>query len=276
MSHRSQNIDPIATGATYAKCCTSQIKFALSSLNGGLSTRSQAARGNYRAVVFSTEGRSIFLPEAKAAIQQGKINCDFLQSPFDMYRATEAPPKSKHGLTKWVTDRGESCLEMFHRLLAHFANMDMRASLADALGLAGTARFNMRMRLKMKRQADLPEENGRIPAFFRDEPIFFNHSNLHAINARARSCGSQQDRHTKLEILGEDNGERFFSEYLIQQRERRQSSGWISTARSSKRCQCPMCAENPIPLPMSKMHHLILTSMQQEQHTQRQLQSRRQ
>jgi hypothetical protein len=65
-----------------------------------------------------------------------------------MYKQIEATPCSKHELCKWVAEKGESSLEKFHHLLAHFANQGMRRELPDSLGLWGTARYNLKLDLK--------------------------------------------------------------------------------------------------------------------------------
>jgi hypothetical protein len=55
-----------------------------------------------------------------------------------MYKQLEATPFSKHGLCKWIAEKGESSLESFHHLLAHFANMGMRRALDFGALLATT------------------------------------------------------------------------------------------------------------------------------------------
>jgi hypothetical protein len=63
-----------------------------------------------------------------------------------MYKKIEAAPFSKRGLCKWIVEKGESSLEAFHHLLAHFANMGMCRILLDSLGLGGTAaRYNLKL-----------------------------------------------------------------------------------------------------------------------------------
>jgi hypothetical protein len=91
-----------------------------------------------------------------------------------------------------------------------------------------------------------PEENGFLLSSYQDIPCFYDHSALAVINARARQCGSIADRHTGLKVLPKDNGEEFFSEYLLSQRERNKVSPKHET---NSRCQCNKCAANPVPLP---------------------------
>jgi hypothetical protein len=153
-------------------------------------------------------GKSLFTSEARDAVENAKISCAFLPDHHDMYRAIPASPNSTHGLTTWISERGESSLENFHGLVAHFGNNGMRASLCDALNLAGTARYNLKLILKMTPPEELPPDIGleKIPSHFRDDPTFWNHSNLAVINLRARRCG-HCDVHTCLRQLPEDNGE---------------------------------------------------------------------
>jgi hypothetical protein len=98
-------------------------------------------------------------------------------------------PFSKHGLCKWIAEKGELLLKSFHHLLAHFANMGMCHALADSLGLWGTARYNLKLDWKWTATSDRPEENGFLLSSYRDIPCFYDHSPLAVINARARRCG---------------------------------------------------------------------------------------
>jgi hypothetical protein len=192
-------------------------------------------------------GYSVFLPGARDAFRNGLETVKHVPdaSP-DMYKKIEATPFSKHGLCKWIAEKGESSLEKFHHLLAHFANMGMRRILSDSLGLRGTARYNLKLDWKWTAISERPKENGFLLSCFRDIPCFYDHSALAVINARARRCGSMRDRHTGLNVLPKDNGEEFFSEYLLAQRERNKVFGQHAT---NSRCQCNKCAANPVPLP---------------------------
>jgi hypothetical protein len=165
-------------------------------------------------------GHSVFLPGARDAFRNGLGTLKHIPNVFpNMYKQLEATPFSKHGLCKWIAEKGESSLESFHHLLAHFANMGMCRQLADSLGLRGTARYNLKLDWKWTAISERPKENGFILSCFRDIPCFYDHSALAEINARARQCGSMRDRHTALKVLPQDNGEEFFSDYLFAQRE---------------------------------------------------------
>jgi hypothetical protein len=135
-----------------------------------------------------------------------------------MSKQIEATPFLKHGLCKkWVAKKGESSLEKFHHLLAHFANQGMCCELSDSVGLWGTARYNLKLDWKGTAISERPEENGSISSCFRDTPCFYDHSVLAEINSRARQCGCMHDWHTGLKVLPKDNGEQFLSEYLFAQ-----------------------------------------------------------
>ena len=104
-------------------------------------------------------------------------------------------------------------LEMYHIMLAMFANNGMSEDLCDLLSLHGTARFNHRLRHKRCVNQLSVEEQERIPVEFRDVPRFCDHSALAALNARCTKLGLTT-HFSNLTTLCKDNGERFFSEYL--------------------------------------------------------------
>jgi hypothetical protein len=193
-------------------------------------------------------GLSLFMPGARAALHAGYESAAYLADLLDnMYNRLEPTPFSKHGLSKWVAVRGESSLEKFHHLLAHFGNMGMRRELADSLGYRGTCRYNSKLEWKWTPLADRPEEIGDVPSRFREYPCFYDHSALSENNSRAQRCGSPDVvRHTQVKLLKPDNGEVFFSEYLLQQRQRKKD---FETHSTNSRCQCNLCANNAVPLP---------------------------
>lgn len=75
--------------------------------------------------------------------------------------------------------------------------------------------------------------------------MFWNHFELQEINRAAARHGAAEPRHVNLRIPNEDNGEKFFGAYLMDQRRRNRT---YPKHRSSKRCQCCQCAANPVPL----------------------------
>jgi hypothetical protein len=192
-------------------------------------------------------GLSMFMPGARAALHAGYESAKYIADVLgNMYNKLEPTPFSKHGISKWVAIRGESSLEKFHHLLAHFGNMGMRRELADSLGFRGTCRYNLKLEWKWAALADRPEEIGDVPSRFRELPCFYDHSALAENNLRAQRCGSPLVRHTKVKLPKPDNGEVFFSEYLLQQRQRNKN---VAKHATNSRCQCHLCAQNAVPLP---------------------------
>ena len=89
------------------------------------------------------KGVPLFTPDTRTAVENCKLKAEYLADPLpleEMYDKIPPNPNSKHGLTEYLSKRGESKLEAFHDRFAHFANCGMRDSLADNLNLAGTAR----------------------------------------------------------------------------------------------------------------------------------------
>jgi len=138
-----------------------------------------------------------------------------------MYDTIKPSPNASHQLNKCLSRRGESCLESFHNMLAHFVNCGMRATLADNLNLTGTARYNLAIRHKWRLiSLSLTHENPerkKIPAAFESLVSFFNHSELACANQIAKDAGASNSNlpFQNIEPLPPDNGERFFSEYLL-------------------------------------------------------------
>jgi len=95
----------------------------------------------------------LFTPETKDNWMCCKDKAEHLQGPIpleEMYHTTPPNPNSSHQLNECLSRRGESSLESFHGILAHFANCGMRNSLADNLNLTGTARFDLGTRNKLR------------------------------------------------------------------------------------------------------------------------------
>ena len=168
----------------------------------------------------------LFTADTKPAIENCKEKAQCLSDPLPldkMYDMILPNPNSSHQLTECLSLRGESKLEAFHDRFAHFANCGMRASLADNLNLAGTARYNLSIRHKrsMVSNSQNPNENPlskpeyrkKIPAGFDAIVPHFNHSELWYVNNLASAVGCCVP-FPFAEVLPEDNGERFFSEYI--------------------------------------------------------------
>ena len=159
---------------------------------------------------------SLFTQETKDAMKNCRDKAQYLQDPLpleEMYYAIKPNPNSAHGLTEYLSRRGESTLESFHLLLAHFGNCGMRSTLADNLNLTGTARYNLAIRQKLRLNERNEPRRSKMPAAWETVVAFFNHSELRWVNDLAVDAGCPP-LFEDVERLGEDNGERFFSEYL--------------------------------------------------------------
>jgi len=182
----------------------------------------------------------LFTPETRDNWLNCKEKAEYLQDPLpldEMYFVIPPSPNSAHNLNEYLSRRGESSLESFHCLLAHFANCGMRDSLADNLNLTGTARFNLGIRTKMRiASATTTEERKKLPGVWESVVPYFNHSELAWVNSLSRECGIENKMPFPFtEKLGEDTGERFFSEYIR----------WIKSTKPSvdlnDMCLCTAC-----------------------------------
>jgi len=137
--------------------------------------------------------KPLFTPETKIALENCKEKCIHLQDPLsieEMYDVIRPNPNSPHGLKQYLSRRGESNLESFHLMLAHFGNTGMRESLADNLNLTGTARHNLHIRHKLQ-ISRLTDENTRAvtPAGWETTLPYFNNSELQWVNRSAQQAG---------------------------------------------------------------------------------------
>ena len=132
-------------------------------------------------------------------------------------------------------------LEKAHHALANFANGGMRRKLADALGLAGIAIYNLLIRFRLQVQRMNPIERDKIPSGFRSMPAHLNHSRLAVVNKLAREWGLSVDVHKDVKLLGGDNGERFLSVYHVENEKRKKHILYLKNGR----CTCELCAGAP-------------------------------
>lgn len=157
-----------------------------------------------------------------------------------LYIQLEPGSMSKTHLPIFVGRRGaESKVEKGHHAIAHFANGGMRCSLADFLGMAGIALYNLKIRYRLKMGMLDPRERKKIPTALHGAPHFTNHLRMSLNNTLAREAGLTLDVHTYVEILQQDNGERFFSEYLFEQSERIECG--VRYHKETNRCLCNNC-----------------------------------
>ena len=187
--------------------------------------------------------QSLFTAETHQAIENCKNKAEFLSDPLPtkkMYLEIKAHPNSKHGLSEFVSYRGESKLESWHDNLAHFGNGGMNEALSDVLNLCGTARYNKKIRQNV-RLANLnsQQRNKNMPAAWEGVVSHWNHCELAFINKLAVRCGAKKP-FDYVEDLPDDNGERFFSEYLSIQTEIQQQ--WPLQFFHNDHCPCNGCS----------------------------------
>ena len=106
------------------------------------SDSSRPARGRKDPIT----GDTLFTSDTKGTVEECKKKSIHLQDPLpldQMYNVIQPSPNAPHQLKEYLSRRGESCLESFHLMLAHFGNCGMLTSLADNLNLTGTARHNL-------------------------------------------------------------------------------------------------------------------------------------
>ena len=192
-------------------------------------------------------GKLLFTPETRVTVTEQMKHAGQIQDACDLdqiYLTIPPTSSTRHGLPEYVSLRCESKLEGFHHPLANFANTAMRASLCDNLNLIGTSRYNVKIRHRLVIASD-PESRPNITAYWANYPAFTNHSELAYVNGLAEATGYPRQPFQHVRPLPEDNGERFFSEYLVQQRERAKK---YTPSPLNDRCQCPSCGTNTIPL----------------------------
>jgi len=161
-------------------------------------------------------GETLFTPETKVAVINCKEKCQYLQDPLplnEMYDVIRSNPNSPHGLVEYLSRRGESNLESFHLMLAHFGNTGMRESLVDNLNLTGACRYNLNVRNKLRLATEDAATRIKIPAGWETVISYTNHTELRFINSLARRASVMDVPFPNTESLPDDNGERFFSEY---------------------------------------------------------------
>ena len=109
--------------------------------------------------------------------------------------ATMKSKKDKAYLCMLAHEGAESKLEKAHHAIAHFANTGMRHTLADYLGMAGLALYNLRICYRHK-VAELPAaKRALIPTAFQNAPAFTNHLRLSRNNSLGRQAGLDVDEY---------------------------------------------------------------------------------
>jgi hypothetical protein len=120
----------------------------------------------------------------------------------------------------------------------------MRASLCDNLNLRGTAGFNVTIRHRLE-MAEIAAKDmasrPNIPSFWLNYPSHKNHCELVHANELAAAGRYPEVPFPSARPLPPDNGERFYSEYFIEETERQQS---IAGHPLNDRCHCTKCGNN--------------------------------
>jgi hypothetical protein len=188
----------------------------------------------------------LFTPETRGAVLEQKKNAGVIQDKLslcDMYREVRPTKATKHGLSEYISLRCESKLERFHADLANFANGGMRMSLCDNINLMGTARYNVRIRHKFRIAEQDPSINKNIGSHWLNQPETYNHCELEYIQKLSKEAGLPEVPFKYARPLPDDNGERFFGLYWVQEIARRKK---YKESNLNDRCWCPSCGCNPI------------------------------
>ena len=142
----------------------------------------------------------------------------------------------KHSLVAYICTRGEK-VEILHTVQAHFANGNMKAEGAEDLSLEGTARFATKQEAK---RAFLKQE--RTTDVVLDFAPWLEDEGNEMAAAAGRSLPYPDAKEP-----GPDNGEVFYHEAWLKQREREKTPEWIAAFRSTgprpTRCPCLPCLE---------------------------------
>lgn len=190
------------------------------------------------------QGRSLFNKKTEEVIREqcGKVQYASDPKDFEMYQRIPPSRNSTHQLSTYQSMRPESALEKNNEFLAHYANVGMRPTLADALTIGGIANHNVKKRHKYKRNQRLlagEDWEADIPLHFADEPKYWNHSQLKALNDSAARKGLSKVFLDVDYLNDKDNGEKFGSEYFVGQEKRNQTCGWNE---ETSLCNCSECA----------------------------------
>jgi hypothetical protein len=187
-----------------------------------------------------SKGMSVFTPRSEKAIleQCKKVHHSNDPDDIDMYTEIAPTKNSKHGLSKWMSNRPEPALEKYHEILQHFANTGTNSELADTLNFEGTAEWNIKCRWKqLMNQENLEGITRLIPVHFEDQPRFWDHSLLQTLNIQAASKG-MKPLFNFVTKCKPDNGEEFLSAYHRQQIVRNRQK---KTNPKTKLCTCLDC-----------------------------------
>ena len=190
-------------------------------------------------------GRYVFTADTFPATKEQMTKIKYILDPRDIsiYIEVKAREGSKHGLSKWLSNRPESSLEKFHESLAHFANTGSGQKLADALLYRGTAEYNLMQRHKFEKRQDNLKGllDNWMPKRLDLVPLFLDHSHLHLVNQMSVARGNQI-LFDKVRVPKENNGESFLFNYLEEQVARQSVNPYLTQSRNScSLCCCDEC-----------------------------------
>jgi hypothetical protein len=194
------------------------------------------------------DGRPLFTRDTEKASKEQESKVQFITDhpAMNPYREIPPGPRSKHGLSTWLSKRPESHLENFHKSLAHFANTNMNPGLSDCLSIRGGAENNVAIRhdLATAEQKGIFEKTPPMPEYISQHPPIQDHLLMVFLNKKARELGLNEP-FTNVRPLPEDNGEVFLTEYYYAQAKR--NSNKDITMTNTRRCLCNQCSGNPEP-----------------------------
>ena len=195
-------------------------------------------------------GKKLFTVDTKTAVVEQMKNAVYIQDTVplkDVYRVVKPTAGTKHECSEYHSLRCESKIEAYHDHLAHFGNCGMNANLCDALNLIGTAKYNVKIRhkLRMSNDSDSSAAAESVPMGWKTEPDFYNHCELIFANGLAEQVDYPILPFPFARPLPEDNGKVFFAKYMVAQNDR---DDQYPRSGLSDRCHCPACGNNEVPL----------------------------
>lgn len=193
----------------------------------------------YKSDVDPISGHYLFAG-TKDSVKNQKNHAEHIQWPdnVEMYTEIKPGPKSSHQLTSYRSKNPESQLESFHGQLANFGNGRMSDELADDIHLRGIADRNRKIRHQVAVRQGIYSVD-KIKAHLSDLPLLGNHSFGKIINDLAHECGCSPP-FPNVEVLPQDNGEQFLSQYFHAQQERNKTLSPPGKPPQDL-CRCPEC-----------------------------------
>lgn len=176
----------------------------------------------YKTCTDPITGQFLFAGTTKAVNNQIQ-HTHHIQWPkdIDMYVRTPPGPRASHGLDSFRSRNPEPQLESFHAQFANFGNNRMSDDIGDDIHLRGIAMRNR----KIQHDIDVREgrtDVGPVPSHIADIPLLQDHHLGQYINSLAKAAGCIDEglpfKH--LNILADDTGEEFLSDYFHSQAER--------------------------------------------------------